>query len=217
MGEPDMKLYKWTTQDGKTRVGYTNETQWGLSVTHTASGEGELCSPGWLHAYTDPLLAVMLSPIHIPLGYSILWECDGKVGLSDNGLKVGCTALTTLHTIDIPVVSIEQQVAFAIMCTLEVYYEPRFVEWANNWLKGVDRTAQAAERAEVRAVSLSPIELSAARAAEWAAIAARSMEWREKVSVRWAAASSVAVAAKVSGKPLDLIRLVHKVVYGEWI
>lgn len=41
-----MKLYKLTDSHGRTY----NDTQWGPGVTHEASGEGELCGPGWLHA-----------------------------------------------------------------------------------------------------------------------------------------------------------------------
>jgi len=42
------KLYKLTDVDGYTR----NNTRWGKNVTHTTDGSGELCGPGWLHAYT---------------------------------------------------------------------------------------------------------------------------------------------------------------------
>ena len=54
------KLYKLTDQNHQTR----NNTKWGAGVTHTASGQGDLCTAGWLHAYTSPLLAVLLNPIH---------------------------------------------------------------------------------------------------------------------------------------------------------
>ena len=59
-----MTLYKLTTQDGVTRKGEHNETKWGDGVEHTASGEGDLCGPGWLHAYEDPLVAAFMNPAH---------------------------------------------------------------------------------------------------------------------------------------------------------
>jgi hypothetical protein len=47
-------LYKLTDKDGRTR----GDTKWGEGATHTTDGQGDLCGPGWLHAYTDPLFHV---------------------------------------------------------------------------------------------------------------------------------------------------------------
>ena len=57
-------VYKITNKNGRSRPGHSNETQWGPNVTHTTSGEGELCGPGWLHGYHHPLLAVLLNLAH---------------------------------------------------------------------------------------------------------------------------------------------------------
>ncbi|KKL58315.1 hypothetical protein LCGC14_2226540, partial [marine sediment metagenome] len=53
-------LYKLTDSNDQTY----GKTQWGPGIEHAASGKGPLCTEGWLHAYTDPLLAVLLNPIH---------------------------------------------------------------------------------------------------------------------------------------------------------
>ena len=50
-------LYKLTDGDGQTRGG----TQWGPGVSHSGTGKGELCGPGWIHAYEHPLIAVLLN------------------------------------------------------------------------------------------------------------------------------------------------------------
>lgn len=55
-----MRLYKLTNQNGQTY----NQTQWGENVSHSGTGQGELCGPGWIHAYTSPLLATLFNPIH---------------------------------------------------------------------------------------------------------------------------------------------------------
>ena len=55
-----MRLYKLTVERGRTYDGM----QWGPGVEHTAPGKGLLCSKGWLHAYTDPFLAVIFNPVH---------------------------------------------------------------------------------------------------------------------------------------------------------
>ena len=111
------KLYKLTDQSGQTR----NATQWGPGVTHEASGEGELCGHGWLHAYTHPLLAALLNPIHANFQEPVLWEAEGEIWLYDHGLKVGCRKLTTLRQIPLPAVTLEQRVEFGIRCALSVY------------------------------------------------------------------------------------------------
>ena len=91
------KLYKLTDENSQTY----NSTQWGPNVSYSTSGEGDLCGRGWLHAYTHPLLAVLLNPIHANFKNPILWEAEGIVGKSDYGLKIGCKKLTILRQIEI--------------------------------------------------------------------------------------------------------------------
>ena len=67
-----MKLYKLTDGDGQTMSG----TQWGPGVSHSGTGEGELCGPGWIHAYEHPLIAVLLNPIHANIQNPRLWEAE---------------------------------------------------------------------------------------------------------------------------------------------
>ena len=135
-----MKLYKLTDQKYQTK----NSTQWGENIEHVASGEGELCSSGFLHAYLDPLLAVLLNPIHANIENIVLWEAEGEVAKEDHGLKVGCTKLKTIKVIPLPKITIEQKIKFGILCALEVCKEDKFVTWANKWLSGEDRTRESA-------------------------------------------------------------------------
>ena len=60
-GDKAMQLYKLTDDSGRTY----NNTQWSEGSTHTASGDGDMCRQGWIHAYTHPLLAVLLNPIQL--------------------------------------------------------------------------------------------------------------------------------------------------------
>ena len=63
-------LVKLTDAEGRTRPGYSNETQWGPGVRHEVAGDGELCSAGWIHGYDDldgeyaGLLADFMNPRH---------------------------------------------------------------------------------------------------------------------------------------------------------
>lgn len=158
-------LYKLTDQDGYTRRNYDNACLWGENVSHSGTGKGELCGPGYIHAYTHPLLAVLLNPIHADLPAPRLWEAEGEIAKSDRGLKVGCVTLKTIREMPLPVVTTEQRVRFAILCAKAVYTDAAWLAWANGWLDGTDRTERAARAARVAAEAAA----WAAEAAAWAA------------------------------------------------
>ena len=189
-----MRLYKLTDEYGQTY----NNTQWGENVTHTASGEGELCGPGWIHAYTHPLLAVLLNSIHADFRSPILWEAEGEVGKTDHGLKVGTTSLTTIKQIPLPKITTEQRVRFAILCARAAgCVHPGWREWADNWMSGRDRSKKAA--AWAAAAALAAEEAAARAAAAWAAA--------------WAAACAAGAAeraARACPCDLDLIAIAEE-------
>ena len=184
------KLYKLTTCSSQTY----NGCQWGENVTHRRSGKGGLCTAAWLHAYTHPLLAMLLNPIHANFTQPQLWECKGDVGMDDRGLKVGCTRLTTLFQLPVPEITTVQHTAFAIGCTYNVYDEPAWVEWARRWVLKIDRSGAAAYAAAAAratyAAAADAAAYAAARAADaaWAARAAdAAYATREKLRARFLA------------------------------
>ena len=183
-------LYKLTDDKDQTYAG----CQWGEGVNHTADGQGELCSEHWIHAYRDPLLAVMMNPIHgnFDLASAHLWQCEAEVG-ADDGTKVGCTSLTTLARMELPVVTSEHRQRFGILCAMEVYHNDSFITWGDAWLSGKDRSPGAARAARAAAKAAR----AAVRAAAWAAAGA--------------AAEAAAWAAEAEAK-LDLVALAHKAV-----
>jgi hypothetical protein len=194
-------LYKLTTQDGYTRKGESNQCLWGPGVSHSGTGEGDLCGPGFIHAYTHPLLAVLLNPIHASIGNPLLWECEGDVVREDKGLKVGCVTLTTLRAIDLPVFTPEQRVKFAILCAKTCCSDAVWLTWAEKWLSGDDRSLSAATAAAARA------EARAAVWATWAAAAAAAAGWAEAAEARAARAAEAARAA-----PINLIALAEQAI-----
>lgn len=208
-----MKVYKLTDKNNQTR----NKTQWGENVTHETDGSGDLCGPGWLHAYSDPLLAVLLNPIHADFYKPRLWEAQGEgISKDEHGLKLGFTKLTTLREIPLPKVSTEQRVRFAIYCALEVCKEPAFVSWAEKWLDGSDRTlmsAQAAQAAQSAEESVNAVWAEAQAAAAWATEAAAAA-WASDEFAEAAAARAVQSAAWAgpAGHGLDLTALAHKAI-----
>ena len=86
-------LCKLTDGQDRTRPGRSGETQWGAEVTHTASGKGSLCGPGWIHLYPHPLVAVFMDPTQSGYGPTAhLWSCrltEGGLRRDDRGLKLG--------------------------------------------------------------------------------------------------------------------------------
>lgn len=155
-----MKAYKLTDENGKTN----GNTQWGENVTHTATGTGtQLCSDGFIHYHTDPVLAVLLNPIHANFQSPILWECEVSGDCINEPLKSGSKTVTTIRQIPMPVITETQKIAFAILCAQQICKDIKWNSLANNWLRNIDRTRDAA--------SASAYAASAARTAAYVAYA----------------------------------------------
>lgn len=162
--------YKLTTQEMTTYNGF----QWEMGKVVTTSGEGDLCGPGWLHAYRDPLLGLFLNPIHANISNPRLWVVEvGSAFLDDRGLKCGYTSMKLVRQLRVPVITTEQRVRFAIACAWK-HGDSQWRRWAMNWLDGTNRSAASATRAWAAA------RATAAAAAAWAAeAAARAAEASE--------------------------------------
>ena len=175
-----------------------NNTQWGENVTHEATGDIQkgLCSDAWIHAYTHPLLAVFMNPVHARIKNPILWEGKGEGEAKFESEKCGFRKFTTLRQIPLPEVTDVQKITFGILCVKEVYKDPSWNQWADKWLSGEDRTKSSAYAA-------SSAASSAARAAANAAYAADAYAASD-------AASSA--ASKATGKELDFVSIALKAV-----
>jgi hypothetical protein len=184
-----MRLYKLTDRSGRTRPGCTNETQWGEGVTHTATGAGGLCTNGVIHAYRDPLLAILLNPVNGNYADFLLWEADGFDVVEEHADKIGVRSLTTLRRIPAPKVTTEHRVRFAIGCALRIYDGPQFITWASDWLANTNRAAR-----------------SARAAATWAAEAA--VWWRARGSVMAARAAAEAALSAAAARGSAEARLI---------
>jgi len=188
-------VYKLTDINMQTYEGF----QWELNKWVKTSGAGELCSKGWLHAYTHPLLAVLLNPIHgnyyggvtkdsITTGIR-LFEAEARGECKeDSGLKIGYTEMRLVKEIKVPEINLIQKVAFGILASLKVENSADYIRWANKWLSGEDRSAEAARAARAAARAAW-----AAEAAGWAAWAAG---WAAEAAAR-AASSTVRAEIKV--------------------
>ena len=169
-------IYKLTDMNMKTYGGYP----WALGKWNHTSGKGGLCGPGWLHAYTSPVLAELLDPIHANFReYRVFrGEASGPV-ISDRGLKVGYTNMRISAELPRRHITAENRIRFGIACACRVYTSAEYRAWAGRWVSGADRT-EAAAWAAVAAVR-------AARSATWAAVrAARTAEaaWAAEVAAK---------------------------------
>jgi len=202
-------LYKLTDKNGRTK----GETQWGEGVTHSGTGEDGLCGEGFIHAYEDPLIAVLLNPIHADFKTPRLWEAEGEIALREGQLKCGCVSLTTVREIPLPEVTTEQRVRFAILCAKAVSRDAEWNKWADKWLRGEDRSKAGAARA-ARAADAA----AAARAATWAAWAveaAGAARRAARAAARAAEAGALAAEAGAGAaavEALDLCALAKKAV-----
>jgi hypothetical protein len=210
-----MKKYKLTDQDIRTHNGF----QWELGKEVITDGENEeLCNKHWLHYYHHPLLAVLLNPIHAKIDNPRLFEVKalGK-HLNDNGLKGGCTKMTLVKEIELPEITLNQQIAFGILCSLAVYKESTYILWANDWLNNVDRSAARAYAA-ANAASNANAAADAAYAAYAAADAADAARYAAcaaaaAAAARYAAAAAAAryaAADAAADANIDLIKLAKK-------
>ena len=186
--------YKLTTQEGKTR----NETQWGENISHEATGDikQDLCSDAWIHAYTHPLLAVFMNPVHARIKNPILWEGNGEGEAKFEPLKCGFRKFTTLRQIPLPEVTNVQKVAFGILCAKEINTDSSWNQWADKWLSGEDRTKSSAYYAAYAAASAASAAYAASNAAKYADAAA------------YAAYAAYNAASK--GKELDFVSIALK-------
>ena len=208
-------LYKFTEGDWTTR----NKTLWGPNVTHTASGQGLICSAGYLHAYTDPLLAELFREIHVSFKKPILWVAEGTVVINDKGIKVGCSQLTTINTIDTPQISTEQRVRFAILCVKAIYKNKDWNDWADKWLAKTDRTYVRAADAAHAATYADAAYATYAYAAYAAADAARAATYADATYATYAyatyAAARAATYAAARATTLDFISLAKEAMKGD--
>jgi len=163
-------IYKLTNQNLQTHDGF----QWVPGNWKKTSGGGDLCGPGWLHGYCDPLVAIFMNPIHANISNPILWQGEGcGKFLDDRGLKCGFTEMRIIKKIKPYKFTPEKLVEIAIVCAIESgYNDEDFISWACHWMDGSDRSAEAAAKA--RAARAAAKARAAARA--WAAWAARAAE-----------------------------------------
>ena len=192
------KYYKLTTQDCKTRVGCYNETQWKLGRLVRAFGNStELCTDGWIHCYTSPLIAIIRNPADADIKNPRLWLFEPEFGTSikEERLKVGVRAGKITKELPVPKITNIQKVAFSILCAKCVCKNEEWNIWADRWLDNIDRSSCAAAADAVYAAAYAVADAAAYAAAADAANAAYAVADAATAAYTAAAAASAATAA----------------------
>lgn len=163
-----MKLYKLTDSRNKT----FGNTEWGNGVSHRSqrrkenlfhSYGTELCTADVIHAYTGPLIAVVMNRTHAAFPHPRMWVAEGIPVVCD-GTKVGCHELTTIEEIPTPGISYNAALRAVISISLHYIDEQGeldgrdlvlFTDWARRWISGEDRSAYTA-RHRARKLSDDP-------------------------------------------------------------
>jgi len=216
-------VFKLTDKFGQTR----RMTQWGNNVSHTAKGNSKkLCSNGFIHYYTHPLLAVLMNPVHADFKSPKLWEAEASGKIINEALKSGCKTLRTIKEIPLPEVSGVQKIAFGILCAKEVCKGKAWNKWADKWLSGEDRSKESADAARSAAYSAANVahaayaanaanaanaaSYAATRAANAAAARAANAAADAADAANDAAYSAAAANAATANKSINFIALAEK-------
>jgi len=205
-----MKLYKLTDENDQTR----NNTQWGENITHEADGASkDLCNGHWIHAYQNPILAVLMNPAHGDFENPHLWICKGKVGLKHPD-KIGCTKLTTVKRIELPLITDHQIRRFAVLVALEVCplwkeydKDSTWKKWADDFLKGNTDAANNAANNAARVAARVAAHDAAYNAARAAARAAHDVA-NNVADATYAAA--YATGGDATKRKLNLVKLAQQ-------
>lgn len=116
----------------------------------------------WSAAYATPLLAAMMRPVHQGTPDHVLGNPYAWDGLRYWALFMGFSAGAEL-----PDVTTDQRIAFAVLSARAVYDREPFATWADAWISGKDRTPATALAA------LRPVpSCDRAMVAHWAVMAA---------------------------------------------
>lgn len=125
-----MRKYLLADLHGQTRRGITINT-------NRANGKryysGDIVSRNIWECADSPLLAIMINPLHAECVRPRLFEIGGKFGQDQNNVH-------RVREIDLPEVSPEQKLAYAMYCVRSLIPEHAFDAWVERWLANDDRS-----------------------------------------------------------------------------
>lgn len=202
--------YKITDGNGWTK----NNTQWGENITHEITKPGTtLCSDEVFHGYETPEIAIFMNPAHGNYDEKtmLLWEAKGTVVAGD-GMKLGFKRQTTIKQVEKPIITAEQRVEIAILCTMKVIKNRQWRKWARNWITGTDRTVNAINAINgTNAVDIANA-VEVAYAATYAINAVKASNGTNAATYASNAAAFAAFAAYAINGKINISRIIKSVI-----
>lgn len=137
-----MRKYIVTDAQGVTANGTRIEAG---KHTHTVGVANDVYSRVAKLCADSPLLAALQNPSNSPDAGKRLFQIDlWEVSVTSDQPR----AYTVIKEAPFHEVSLQQKLVFAILALAEVYGDPVYVKWSNNWLSGADRGTTAARAIE---------------------------------------------------------------------
>jgi hypothetical protein len=110
--------------------------EWKLKKWKEIEGDKEffgVFSEGWLHCYSDPLIAILLNPINENIQNPRLFEVEVDGKEAHCNMKYAYKKMRLMKEVNVPKITLEQKVKFAVLCALEICGDNKFTSWAKDW------------------------------------------------------------------------------------
>ena len=153
-------VIKLTDQNLRTHLG----CQWVVGEWKKTDGTGDLCGPGWLHAYDSAEVAAFMNPAHANFSTPVFWSAEVRGKTLDDGLKCGWTEMRLIKRVTPVEITTTQRTEIAIRCAMTVYKAPSWITWAKKWISGADRSHKSAEAAAYAAARAATMAAEIGRA-----------------------------------------------------
>lgn len=119
--------FKLTDENMQTYNGFA----WKLGEWEAIQKEnqgGELCTAGWFHCYDDPVLAILLNPVHARIEHVRLFRCETAGRARYEQLKYGFTDMCLVREIAVPVLKDADLVEVRSKLLQELYFSKSMPE-----------------------------------------------------------------------------------------
>jgi len=139
-----MIVYKFTDPDGWTRRHHLNGHNWLKEPVLKTNGEGNLCGPGWIHAYEHPALALFHDMLHSDyLPDALFFQCEAVGEIKRDGfLKLGTTKLIVQEQLTIRTVTAVERAKYASYAALEYIESAEIRSDLTKYLAGEEMSPQ---------------------------------------------------------------------------
>jgi hypothetical protein len=181
--------YFITDREGKDWQG----RQWGEDVSHTETNDNY-----YFTCYQSPTVAALMVAANDEYKNHRLWVAEPFGDITNYDYREISTGMKTLREVETPTLTIEQRITFGIVCALNTVEHALFQQWGFNWLKGKDRSKEAAAK---MSDILLELMLVAQVAAGHAAVAAVALD---NPTLYAACAAHRAFGDSLDGQPLNL-------------